>query len=263
MSLTHAVAITRMPPSASGAAQLKATDFELQLLARLLGVLPFDLRPRLAGVSPWILARTANSFECDRLVMQFRELGFGAVSVALDALDILTPRLKSTVTFEDETLVIQPDNIRVNLAHIATILVANHSSEHSSETITEEVVGHTARGQQVKQKRSHYQYDRKVGKALYLATEFNRELLCISQEEIRLPWVEAITARERMDKFVDALIDRCPFARIDRSMVDHPRVRREDSDAPKKMHVRDSMASNRFECDLAARAIITAIQQGQ
>jgi hypothetical protein len=262
MSYGYAIAVTHLAPDLSGEVATDASDEDIAVFASVLTVLPFDLRRRMFGGLPWILACTDSATDAQQRTAELRTRGYGAVHVNGDELGIVTPKDKSVLSFTDNSLLIEPANARVELDRVKFILVASHNHEHTTPVI-EKVYQGSVRGVPIYEEIAHNEYERHVSRAVYICTDFAEPVLCLSQAHVRIPSIPALTSYERMTRFVEALAARCPFAKLDQTLVHNPRPKRELLDMGTHSRPHDTVMGNIFACDLSARVLLTAYQEGQ
>lgn len=268
--MPFAVAITRGPERASFGGYRDApvsVDLDPQSwaadLAPLARVTAYDLRMRLAGEAPWVIANVREADEANALVAALRDRGFGAVACDLSAARPWSPAGDVVMAFHDEHLTLDPGGLRVPYAHLKVIVRATFDAERESEQVERVVVSRNHRHGPHTVDVSRFSYAREREQALYLFAGADRQGARLAQNALRPVGVEGLTSRERFDRAVDLLRDRAPQARFDDRLVARPRKRTSFSLAFVEGASRGSVSSNATETDLAARLMALAFTSGQ
>ncbi len=268
--MPFAVAITRGPDRVSTGGYREApvsVDLDPQswaaALAPLTEVTAYDLRMRLAGEAPWVIAHTREPDEAAALGSALRDRGFGAVACDVSAARPWSPAGDLVLAFHDDHLSLDPGGLRVPYAHLRVMVRATFDAERESEQVERVVVSRNNRHGPHTVDVSRFSYAREREQALYLFAGADRQGARLSQSALRPVGVEGLTSRERFDRAVDLLRSRAPQARFDDRLVARPRKRTSFSLAFVEGASRGSVSSNAAETDLAARLMAIAFTSGQ
>ncbi|MDB4932341.1 MAG: hypothetical protein JWM10_4825, partial [Myxococcaceae bacterium] len=224
--MPFAVVITRLaqeydPGSYRTAPSRRAIDPSRWLppLAERLGVAAYDLRLRLTGESPWVIATLRLRGDAEALTADLRAAGFGAVCCDVDARPWASPGDLS-LALDDEGLSLAPGGARVAYAAVALVVVATLDAEHGDESI-ERVVRAPRQGVDAPViEVSRFSYARKRQRVMYLRGGAEGVALRFEQDSLRTTGVAGLTSRERFDRVVAAVRARCPGARFDERFVE-------------------------------------------
>jgi hypothetical protein len=265
----HAVAIARLPrelePGGYRTAPTeRVVDPErwLPSLASRVGLTVYDLRMRLTGEAPWVIAHAREAADAEALVASLRAAGFGAVRCDLDA------RPWSAVTehwlsLRDDAVAFEPHGPTVAYASVRVMVLAVLDAEHGDESVEKVVVARRQRGAPVTADVSRFSYARKQQRVLYLYAGDGRWSVRLTQESMRTTAVTGLTSRERFDRVVAALRARCPGALVDERFVGGPRRRTSFAQSAQEGARRGSVSDNAVDTDLAAWALCLAAESGQ
>ncbi len=268
--MPHAIAITRLPRLASGGGYRTAgsepppsLDLFLTTLTALLGVTAFDVRARLAGDAPWVVARTLTESEADATVSALRDAGFGAVQCDVTRARAWAPSGDTTLTINPAALAISPAGVEVDYSSVRALILATLDTERQTEDVARVVVARSARGQPVHADMSSFRYDRRQQRALYLVTESERPLVRLAQEGCRLLDTRGATSRERFDRLIQAVREEAQEARYDDRLVARPRRRSSYANLVTEGERRGAVTSNVAETDLAVWLLARALAERQ
>ena len=268
--MPYAIAITRLPRLASGGGYRTAgsepppsLDLFLTTLTAILRVTAFDVRTRLAGDAPWVLASPLDEPEADRVVSTLRDAGFGAVHCDVTRARAWAPAGDSTLTVEPAALMIQPAGVEIEYASVRAVLLATLDAERQTEDVARMVVARNARGQPVHADVSSFRYDRTQQRALYLVAGGDRPLVRLAQESCRLSDARGATSRERFDRLVAAVREEAHEARYDDRLVARPRRRSSYANLVTEGERRGAVTSNVAETDLAVCLLAQALTERQ
>lgn len=268
--MPYAIAITRLPRLASGGGYRTAgsepppsLDLFLTTLTSILGVTAFDVRTRLAGDAPWVVARTLTEAEADATVSTLRDAGFGAVHCDVVRARAWAPAGDSTLVINPTGLTILPAGVEVEYAAVRALLVATLDAERQTENVARVVVARNARGQPVHADMSSFRYDRTQQRALYLVTDGDRPLVRLAQESCRLLDVRGTTSRERFDRLIAAVRGETHEARYDDRLVARPRRRSSYANVVTEGERRGAVTTNVAETDLAVWLLARALAERQ
>ena len=267
--MPFAVAITRLareydPGSYRTAPTVRPLDPERWLppLATRLGLTAYDLRMRLTGESPWVIATVRGAEEAAALVSSLRAAGFGAVQCDLAARP-WAPADDLSLRLLDDALALDPTGGRVPYAALRLIVLATLDTEHGDESVERVVVAQHHRREPVVVEVSRFSYARKRQRVLYLYSGDGLPAVRLEQESLRTTGVVGRTSRERFDHVVEAVRARCPDARFDERLVAGPRRRTSFTLSPMERARRGSVSDNASDTDLAAWALALATEAGQ
>jgi hypothetical protein len=267
--MPHAVAITRAPSlGASGgyraapADAARSLDAALPTLAALLGVTRLDLRMRLAGESPWVVARVNGADEAARTVASLRAEGFGAVDCDVAEARAWAPAGDAVLTLDDAGVEVWPSGRRVAYGALRALFVATLVVEHQREEVERVVVSHSGRGGPRVAKVSHSTYERTQQRAVYLAPDEGPAVRLV-QAGLRCAGVRGATSRERFDAVVSELRARAPEARYDERLTASPRRRSSYASLMDEGERRGAVTSNAAETDLAVCLLTRALAERQ
>lgn len=268
--MPHAVAITRLAslhaPAVYRAAPSSAPpslEALLPTLASLVGATAFDLRMRLAGDAPWVVARPRTSAEAEATVASLRAAGFGAVHCDVAEARAWSPSVAAVVSFEEGALVIGPIGRRVACAEVRVALVATLEAERETEGVERVQVSRNARGAPQFAEVSRFSYGLARQRALYLVTRPGERAVRLAQEQLRAADAVGVTGRAHFDHVVAALRARAPDARFDERLAAAPRRRSSFTVTAAEGERRGAVTSNVAETDLAAWLLALAHAERQ
>lgn len=232
-------------------------------LAPLVGATAYDLRMRLAGPAPWVVAHTPDALTAEALVGHLRALGAGAVWCDHAPNAVRDPGPGATVVFDGDTLRVVPQGLAVPFASVALIAVVTLDIERQVEDIERVVVSNHPRRGRVEVDVSRHNYARQQQRGVYLCTRGGDTVLRLVQATLRAAEVHGVTSRARFDAFVAQLVGLCPDARVDRRFVDAPRKRTSFALASPVGQAQDAVHSNLSATDLAVRLLARAASEAQ
>ncbi len=264
------VAITRAPRLArersyrerDEPSELAPPEVWIQDVAALFGLLAFDVRQRIAGALPWILARTLRSDEAERRVLALRERGFGAVRLDPATLRFDPPGEQGARAFLRAGLLdLEPWGARVPLESVslATLSTLDLARGHQSIEMRDVRV----RGVRMYTRPfvSH-EHARERARVLHLFLRASAPLRLV-EGRVALPEESGPTARGRFDALVakvrDGLPPETPF--LD-ELVASPRKRTSLAITGEEAD-RTSLENNERETDLAVSLLARAVLEGQ
>jgi hypothetical protein len=264
-----AVAITRLaqeydPGSYRTAPSRRAIEASrwVPALAERLGVAAYDLRLRLAGESPWVIATLRLRADAEALTADLRAAGFGVVCCDVDARPWSSPGDLS-LALGEEGLSLDPGGARVAYGALRLAVVATLDAEHGDESV-ERVLRAPRQGVDAPViEVSRFSYARKRQRVMYLYGGPGGVALRFEQDSLRTTGVAGLTSRERFDRVVEAVRARCPGLRIDERFVEGPRRRRSYAQSALENARRATVSDNAGETDLAAWALSLAMESGQ
>lgn len=241
--------------------KLAPKDWALSL-AMLLGATAYDLRLRLVGEAPWVIANTHTLEEARAMVSLLRGHGFGAVECELSSARPWVPPNDLPVALETERMTFGASGIELEYSRLRVIVRATVDAERGDERIEQIKVGSDARARYVVDV-SHFSYARERDQAVYLFTDLHQNAARFTQSTLRVRGVVGVTSHERFDRFIVGLRAKAPGARYDQRFVARPRKRTSFSMAYTEGSARGSLSSNSGETDLAARLMALAFMTGQ
>lgn len=253
----HVVAITHAPRvvldgsyRASGGAADAPLESWLGPVAKLLSLVPYDLRLRLAGAAPWLVARVATAAGAKAIATQLEAIGCGVVTVDVEALE---PPLQPTRVFlREEGIFAEPQLRLVRYADLILVVVATIEEEQTSWPPS----AMQRRGVSVPVRSVH---ERTRQRALYL---FEREQpigMRIVEGSVGFQDIKGATSRIRFDAFLEGIQERSS-ATIEDRMVSEPR-RQTSYGVQLGDATRSVNQGNLRETDLAASLLALALAQ--
>ena len=232
-------------------------------LAPLVGATAYDLRMRLAGPAPWVVAHTPDAPAAEALVGHLRALGAGAVWCDHTPGAVRDPGPGATVVFDGDTLRVVPQGWAVPFVSVALVVVVTLDVERQVEDIERVVVSNHPRRGRVEVDVSRHNYARQQQRGVYLCTRGGDTVLRLVQASLRAAEVHGVTSRARFDSFVAQLVGLCPDARVDRRFVDAPRKRTSFALSSAVGQAQDAVHSNLAATDLAVRLLARAASEAQ
>ncbi len=267
--MPHAVAITRLPSlGASGGYRVApaeashTTEHALPTLAALLGVTRLDVRLRLAGEAPWIVARTNAHDEAARTVEALRAEGFGAVGCDVAEARAWSPAGDAVLTLGDAGVEVWPSGRRVAYASLRAVLIATLVIERAKESLEPVTASRAGRSTPMLMKVAHTRYERAQQRALYLVPE-GGPTLRLTRDGLRLPGAGGAVTREGFESVIAALRERAPDARHDERLASAPRRRSSYASVFDEGERRGAITSNVAETDLAVSLLARALAERQ
>lgn len=269
-----AVALTALPrhraeghyrqgPVVSAASEVDPLSAAALGLAPLVGATAYDLRMRLAGPAPWVVAHTPDALTAEALVGHLRALGAGAVWCDHGPGALRDPGPGATVVLDGDTLRVVPQGWAVPFASVALVVVVTLDVERQVEDIERVVVSNHPRRGRVEVDVSRHAYARQQQRGVYLCTRGGDTVLRLVQGTLRVAEVHGVTSRARFDAFVAQLVGLCPDARVDRRFVDAPRKRTSFALSSPVGQAQDAVHSNLSATDLAVRLLARAASEAQ
>lgn len=263
--MPHVVAITRPPRAVlpgsyreAGSLVPAPMDAWLGPIAAALGLAPYDLRLRVAGPVPWIVARVASAAEADLLLARVRDAGAGAVSLDLAAPLLRAGGFVARAFAREEALRLEPEGRDIAWPELTLVVRATLEEELGRETTrfspnTFEGVTTHAR----ERARRH---------ALYVC-ERSGPLARLVEGQLgffgETPEPEATTARARFEAFVERVKQHARGARFHDAFVAEPRKRTSLRALTQSDTHRSTLVGNVEETDLAVALLSRALAEGQ
>ncbi len=273
--MPHVVAITRAPRVAlpgsyreSGTSVTAPLDTWLASVASCLSMTPYDLRLKVAGSPPWIVARPSSAEEAGEIVTRLRDRECGAVGCDVGGVVGRRAPLLARAFVEETATRLEPEGREIPHAAVVLLVRATIEQERAVETVRfvpqtfDGITRHTS-----ERARSHALYVFPRGGLGVRLLEGGLRLVVGASTE-----PPDLTARARFESFVDALRQAAPSARYESGMVDHPRKRTTyRSVQPSHGSIawgnqsveRASTTGNLEETDLAAHLLAQALEEGQ
>jgi hypothetical protein len=270
----YIVAITRLG---------RPLDDGLAELSELLGMQPYDLRLRLAGVPPFVVAAFADAEEARRLMATLRERSHGSVACDVDFIPssdtMISPR--SFELGDHDIAVADPERgpVRIPYAAILALLHAQLEFEGRRTTTTTSrklSVGRAVMtgGLLISKKVSKEQcdVDNEYEQVLYVIRKNGRDPVVLRQNRLTYSGLGERIGHSSVESFanlVAELRERAPEALYDARLLTRRRrsilegVQKRQSLANRNRSTREISSSNSFETDLAAHIIAVAHLRGQ
>lgn len=188
-------------------------DSWLLPVAKVLSLVPYDLRLRLAGAAPWLVTRVPTAAKAKTIATQLEAMGCGIVTVDVATLE--PPIQPARVFLRDEGIFLEPQLRLVRYADLRLVVCATIEEEQTSWPPS------TAqrRGVSVPTRPVH---ERKRQRALYL---FEREQplgVRIVEGSVGFQDIAGATSRIRFDVFLESIRERAS-ATIEDRMLSEPR----------------------------------------
>lgn len=218
----HIVAITRGPRThvdgsyrAAGAALDAPLESWLAPVAAILSMLPYDLRLKLAGAPPWLVARLGEAEKAAALVSQLEALGCEVVRAEIESLKPMVE--PSRVFLRDDGVVLEPQQHVIPYAELMLIVCATIEEERTTTIEAPKDVrrlGATPATRPV--------HERTKQRAIYLFERSRPEGVRIIEGAVGFQHIEGTTSRARCDAFLRELRERSD-ARVEDRMLTEPR----------------------------------------
>ena len=261
----HVVALTRGPRTHMDGYRSTGVEVDAPIeswlvpVASVLSILPYDLRLKLAGAPPWLVARVASADEASSLASELQLLGCGVVQADLGS---LAPLLQaSRVTLRDEGVFFEPERA-IAYADLGLLVCATIDQER---TFTREPAADARRfvgpgaAQHVHVLRPVH--ERTKQRALYLFERVRPEGVRLVEGMVSFQDIPGTTSRLRYDAFLQGLRERTTALVHDR-MLSEPR--RQTS---YNVHLYDAARSvnqgNLRETDIAATLLALAMRTAE
>lgn len=228
-------------------------------VATLLGMLPFDLRQRLAGAPPWIVARTAEAAEARTIGGALRAAGVGAV--VLDLADpTLAPSeaLTSRAFAHEAGVLLEPQGGLVPYDALALVVRASLEEELGVEVTERAARSRFSRG--TGEKVTTHSRSRARTHALYLCIDRGPTVRLV-EGRFAFPDEVGPTARSRLDAFVAKLRAAIDEARYHDAFVSAPRKRTTLRAITQGETHRSTVQGNLAETDLAVALLVRAHEE--
>lgn len=259
--MAHVVAITRAPRADVpgtyrdvGSTAAAPLDTWLASVATALAMTPYDLRLRVAGPSPWIVARVSIEAEAAHAVAQLRDRGCGAVHLdpsenALRAAPFVARAYArgSGVLLEPEGRVIEGDTIALVVRATLEEELGREVTRFSPNTF-DGVTSHSR------------ERARRHGLYLWPGDEAPVRLV---EGTFGLTEEQGATARAKLDAFVAKVRALAPRARFHDAFVGEPRKRTSMRALSQSETHRSTVQGNVEETDLAVALLARALAEGQ
>jgi len=271
----HVVAITRAPrvtlPGSYrevGSSVTAPLDTWLGAIASCLSMTPYDLRLRVAGSPPWVVARVSSAEEASEIVSRLRERDCGAVGCDAGGVVGRHAPLLARAFVEETVTRLEPEGREIPHDSISLLVRATIEQERAVETVRfvpQTFDGITRHTSERARSRTLYLFPR-GGPGVRLFEGGMRLVVAASTEP------PGATGRARFEAFVDALRAAAPHARYEAGMVEQPRKRTTyRSLQPSHVSIglgnqnleRASTTGNLEETDLAAHLLAQALEEGQ
>lgn len=249
-----------MPGSYREAGSLVTAPIETWLapIAAALSLTAYDLRLRIAGPVPWIVARVATPTETARLLARLRDAGAGAVTMDLSDPSLRPGGFVARAFAKEQALRLEPEGRDIAWPELALVVRATLEEELGRETTrfspsTFEGITTHAR----ERARRH---------ALYLCERSGAFVRLVEGQlgffgETAEP--EATTARARFEVFVDRVRRNARAARFHDAFVAEPRKRTSLRALTQSDTHRSTLVGNVEETDLAVALLSRALAEGQ
>lgn len=259
--MVHVVALTRAPRVALpggyrevGSAVAAPIESWLGPLASLLGMTAYDVRLRVAGSPPRVVARTGEP-EASALLARLRALGWGAVAVDPDGLLGAHASPPARVFLREDGVLLEPQGRTLPFADLTLLVRATIEQELATETVRatpSNLDGIT-----------RHNHERVRAHALYLSTREDARGVRLIEGTLAFPELAGSTGRERFEGFVAGLRARAPHARFHDRMVAEPRRRTTYRPLFVDARQRGALQGNLEETDRAAWLLALALAQRQ
>ncbi len=260
--MPHVLALTRPPTVAlpggyreHGARVAAPLEEWLGPVAETLAMAPYDLRLRVAGPAPWVLARVATSAEAEALTLRLRELGCGAVSGDLADVVGAHPGGTARVFLREEGVGLEPERRTLAYERLALVVRATIEQELATETVR--YTPNTFDGI------TRHSHERTRRHALYLFERDDLRGARLLEGTLGFPELAGTTARARLDAFVAELRARAPSALFHDRLVAEPRRRTTYRAILFDTGPRGAVQGNLEETDLAAWILALGLAQRQ
>ncbi|MFO0711588.1 MAG: hypothetical protein U0353_17175 [Sandaracinus sp.] len=258
--MPHVVAITRAPEQLlpgsyrdTGTRVAAPIDAWLGPVARVLGLTAYDLRLRVAGPLPWVVARAADEDAARTIRDALRDAGCGAT-----LLDLASARVQSSlvarVMARDEGVRLEPEGLVVPYDTLTLVVRATLEEEIGREV--------TRFGPNDLQGITRHTSERARAHALYLCVR-GEPAIRLVEGRLAFPEEEGATVRARFDAFVAHARSRASRARFHQAFVDEPRKRTTLRALTHGETQRSTLQGNVDETDLAVALLSRALAEGQ
>lgn len=258
--MPHVVAITRPPETAlpgsyreHGPRVAAPVDTWLVPMAAALGMTAFDLRLRLGGAPPWIVARVATSADAEALLARLRAAGAGGVTLDL-ATPLLATALVARAFVREEGVALEPEQRVIGWNEILLAVHATLEAELGREVTR--YAGNDGMGV------TRHTRERERRQGLYLCVR-DAPAVRLLEGGLGLPEAQAATVRGRFDAFVASVRDRVGAERMHTAFVTEPRKRTSLRALAQSETQRATLVGNAEETDLAVALLAKAVIERQ
>lgn len=258
--MAHVVAITRAPSTTIeggyrevGTAVAAPIDTWLVKVAGALSMTPYDLRLRVAGPVPWLVARVASVEDAAAPVARLREVGCGAVS--FDPATIAFDSALTARAFAREDAVwLEPGPRALPYDQLSLVVHATLDEELGVEVTrfapnTYDGITSHSRARDKRQ-------------ALYLCPEAGGVVRLV-EGTLGFPEETAPTVRGRFGSFVGAVRAKVGAPRFRDAFVAEPRKRTSMRALSQSETHRSTVQGNVAETDLAVAALLRGLVEAQ